>query len=582
MIKNSAMKNKQSIRPSSPEKGFSNVRYNILLAGIALIFIVLVARLTGLQLFDHAVLENAADRRSVRTLALPAQRGTLTDRYGVVLAMSVPARDIIADPKRIAAAHPDFAEARWAFLADLLDITPEELRRTIQDNSDKEFLFLKKKSPLSLSRAVSQLHLPGISQKYNENRYYPLGEVSASLIGVTGAENRGLSGIEQSFNTVLRKDFGVKKIRKNARGGVISVIQYDAPETAPAIRLSIDSVLQYIVYSRLREGVEQHHAQSGAAVLVSVNTGEILAMASYPSFNPNRFSGATSAEMRNVAINDSFEPGSTVKPFVILEGLRRHIISSSTLLDTRPFRVDGHLIRDVGYWPALTPTGILQKSSDTGVSHIALAMPSDALVKTYSSFGLGKPTGLGLPGESTGYFPFSRHRWADIERATFAFGYGLRVTPLQLARAYATLGACGVYHPLSVTRLSAPVYGEQVADPKLADAVIRMMESDVLPGGSGVRAAVPGYRLAIKTGTAEKLGAGGKYDGGHITYTAGVAPASRPEVALVVVINNPKAGQHFGGSVAAPVFGQIIGPVLTRLKIAPDALRAPVVHRQSG
>ncbi|MEE9713382.1 penicillin-binding transpeptidase domain-containing protein [Escherichia coli] len=438
------MKNKQSIRPSSPEKGFSNVRYNILLAGIALIFIVLVARLTGLQLFDHAVLENAADRRSVRTLALPAQRGTLTDRYGVVLAMSVPARDIIADPKRIAAAHPDFAEARWAFLADLLDITPEELRRTIQDNSDKEFLFLKKKSPLSLSRAVSQLHLPGISQKYNENRYYPLGEASASLIGVTGAENRGLSGIEQSFNTVLRKDFGVKKIRKNARGGVISVIQYDAPETAPAIRLSIDSVLQYIVYSRLREGVEQHHAQSGAAVLVSVNTGEILAMASYPSFNPNRFSGATSAEMRNVAINDSFEPGSTVKPFVILEGLRRHIISSSTLLDTRPFRVDGHLIRDVGYWPALTPTGILQKSSDTGVSHIALAMPSDALVKTYSSFGLGKPTGLGLPGESTGYFPFSRHRWADIERATFAFGYGLRVTPLQLARAYATLGACGV------------------------------------------------------------------------------------------------------------------------------------------
>ena len=576
------MKNKQSIRPSSPEKGFSNVRYNILLAGIALIFIVLVARLTGLQLFDHAVLENAADRRSVRTLALPAQRGTLTDRYGVVLAMSVPARDIIADPKRIAAAHPDFAEARWAFLADLLDITPEELRRTIQDNSDKEFLFLKKKSPLSLSRAVSQLHLPGISQKYNENRYYPLGEASASLIGVTGAENRGLSGIEQSFNTVLRKDFGVKKIRKNARGGVISVIQYDAPETAPAIRLSIDSVLQYIVYIRLREGVEQHHAQSGAAVLVSVNTGEILAMASYPSFNPNRFSGATSAEMRNVAINDSFEPGSTVKPFVILEGLRRHIISSSTLLDTRPFRVDGHLIRDVGYWPALTPTGILQKSSDTGVSHIALAMPSDALVKTYSSFGLGKPTGLGLPGESTGYFPFSRHRWADIERATFAFGYGLRVTPLQLARAYATLGACGVYHPLSVTRLSAPVYGEQVADPKLADAVIRMMESDVLPGGSGVRAAVPGYRLAIKTGTAEKLGAGGKYDGGHITYTAGVAPASRPEVALVVVINNPKAGQHFGGSVAAPVFGQIIGPVLTRLKIAPDALRAPVVHRQSG
>ncbi|HFQ9142034.1 TPA: hypothetical protein ACHTOV_004543 [Enterobacter cancerogenus] len=205
------MKNKLSIRLTSPEKGFSNVRFNILLAVIAIIFVVLVVRLTGLQLVDHVVLENAADRRSVRTIALPAQRGTLTDRYGVVLAMSVPARDIIADPKRIAAANPDFADARWAFLADLLDITPGELRKTIEDNSDKDFLFLRKKAPLTLSRTVSQLHLPGISQEYNENRYYPLGEASASLIGVTGAENKGLSGIEQSFDSMLSKEAGVKK-----------------------------------------------------------------------------------------------------------------------------------------------------------------------------------------------------------------------------------------------------------------------------------------------------------------------------------------------------------------------------------
>jgi len=256
----------------------------------------------------------------------------------------------------------------------------------------------------------------------------------------------------------------------------------------------------------------------------------------------------------------------------VMEALERHLVRPDSVIDTTPYSVNGHLIRDVGHWPRLTMTGILQKSSDIGVSHLALAMPAEALVNTYHAFGLGKPTGLGLTGESVGYFPLHRTRWADIERATFSFGYGLRVTPLQIAREYATLGSYGIYRPLSITRVTPPVMGRQVANPETVKEVVHMLESDVLPGGTGLKAAVPGYRLATKTGTAEKMGTSGKYDGGYVNYTAGLAPASHPEVALVVMINHPTAGDHFGGSVAAPVFGNIMGPVLKHMNIAPDAI----------
>ena len=276
--------------------------------------------------------------------------------------------------------------------------------------------------------------------------------------------------------------------------------------------------------------------------------------------------------MRNVAVSDSFEPGSTVKPLVVMSGLAHNIIRPDTVLDTRPYTVNGHLIRDVGHESALTITGVLQKSSDIGVSHIALAMPAQVLVDQYHSFGLGKPTDLGIGGESGGYFPLHRERWADIERATFAFGYGLRVTPLQIAREYATIGSFGIYRPLSITKVTPPVLGTRVMDKNVVETVVHMMESDALPGGSGLSAAVPGYRLAIKTGTAEKMGPSGKYDGGYINYTAGVAPASNPRVALVVMVNNPQAGKHFGGSVAGPIFGEIMGQVLNHMNIAPDAL----------
>ena len=563
---------KRSSSKSHSSPSFNAGRFRLICAGVVVCLVVLLARVADLQLINHPMLEKEADQRSLRTVTLPTNRGTLLDRNGEALALSVPSRDIIADPKVVLEANPDFTDEKWTYLANALELRPEEIASQITANPHRRFLYLGRKIELSIAKNISQLHLSGISSSYDDSRFYPMSEATAPLIGIVGADSVGLSGLEKSFDKLLQGTPGVEKYRKDAKGNIISMISYEPPKQAPTVQLSIDKFDQYTLYSKLRDGVIRNKADSGAAVLVKIDTGEILGMASYPSFNPNNFAKVSPAQMRNVAINDSYEPGSTVKPLVVMEGLVRKLVRPDSVLDTTPYRVNGHLIRDVGHWPRLTMTGILQKSSDIGVSHIALAMPAEALVNTYHDFGLGKPTDLGLPGESVGYFPLHRQRWADIERATFSFGYGLRVTPLQIAREYATLGSFGVYRPLSITKVTPPVLGTRVAPAKVVQEVVHMMESDALPGGSGVRAAVPGYRLAIKTGTAEKMGASGKYDGGYINYTAGVAPASHPQVALVVMINHPTAGDHFGGTVASPVFGNIIGPVMKHMNIAPDAL----------
>ena len=551
---------------------FNPFRFRLICLGVLGCLALLLAWVANLQLINHPMLEHEADQRSLRTVTLPTNRGTLLDRNGDALALSVPSRDIIADPLRVLEANPEFTSAKWAYLASALNERPEQLAAQITANPKKRFLYLGRKIELGIAKDIAELHLKGISSVYDDSRFYPMSEAAAPLIGIVGADNIGLNGLERGFDKVLQGEAGKEVYRQDREGNIIAMIDYQPPKQPPTVQLSIDKFDQYTLYSKLRDGVLLNKADSGAAVLVKIDTGEILGMASYPSFNPNNYDGATPAQMRNVAINDSFEPGSTVKPLVVMEGLERHLVRPDSVIDTTPYSVNGHLIRDVGHWPRLTMTGILQKSSDIGVSHIALAMPAEALVNTYHAFGLGKPTGLGLTGESVGYFPLHRERWADIERATFSFGYGLRVTPLQIAREYATLGSFGTYRPLSITKVTPPVLGKQVANPQTVQTVVHMLESDVLPGGTGIRAAVPGYRLATKTGTAEKMGSSGKYDGGYVNYTAGVAPASHPEVALVVMINHPTAGDHFGGSVAAPIFGNIMGPVLKHMNIAPDAL----------
>ncbi len=532
----------------------------------------LLARVGYLQLLNRPMLERQADQRSLRTQIIPADRGTIADRNGHPLALSVASKDIIADPYRIEQLHSDLNSPKWQYLASALDMPLSQLQQMITSDPKRRFVFLGRKIEQGIAKDIGELHLGGVILQHDDSRYYPMSEAASNLVGVVGTDNEGLTGLERGFNSLLQGKPGMREFRQDGQGNVIGILKDVPPQQPPTVNLSIDSYIQYVVYAALRKGVMLNQADSGAAVMVDVNTGEILGMASYPSFNPNNYAGTDVKDMRNVAISDSFEPGSTVKPLVVMAGLAHNIIRPDTVLDTRPYTVNGHLIRDVGHESALTITGVLQKSSDIGVSHIALAMPAQILVDQYHAFGLGKPTDLGVGGESAGYFPLHRERWADIERATFAFGYGLRVTPLQIAREYATIGSFGIYRPLSITKVTPPVLGTRVMDKNVVETVVHMMESDALPGGSGLSAAVPGYRLAIKTGTAEKMGPSGKYDGGYINYTAGVAPASNPRVALVVMVNNPQAGKHFGGSVAGPIFGEIMGQVLNHMNIAPDAL----------
>ncbi|GAB2937115.1 penicillin-binding transpeptidase domain-containing protein [Hafnia psychrotolerans] len=559
-------------KKSNAQPHFYSKRFALICLGIVGCMLFLLARVGYLQLLNHPMLERQADQRSLRSTVIPADRATIADRNGHPLALSVASKDIIADPFRILQLHSDLNSPKWQYLASALNMPLSQLQQTITSDPQRRFVYLGRKVEQGIANDIGLLHLSGISSRHDDSRYYPMSEAAANLVGIVGTDNEGLNGIEKGFNSLLEGKPGMREYRQDGHGNVIGILKEVPPQQPPTINLSIDSYMQYVMYSRLSAGVIQNQADSGAAVLVDVNTGEILGMASYPSYNPNNYVGVQPKDMRNVAISDSFEPGSTVKPLVVMAGLARKMIRPDSVIDTHPYTVNGHLIRDVGHWPALTVTGVLQKSSDIAVSHIALAMPAQVLVQLYQSFGLGKPTDLGIGGESGGYFPLHRERWADIERATFSFGYGLRVTPLQIAREYATIGSFGIYRPLSITKVTPPVLGTRVMSQDVAQTVVHMMESDALPGGSGLSAAVPGYRLAIKTGTAEKMGASGKYDGGYINYTAGVAPASNPRVALVVMVNNPQAGKHFGGSVAGPIFGQIMGQVLNHMNIAPDAL----------
>lgn len=559
-------------KKSNAQPHFYSKRFALICLGIVCCMLFLLARVGYLQLLNHPMLERQADQRSLRSTVIPADRATIADRNGHPLALSVASKDIIADPFRILQLHSDLNSPKWQYLASALNMPLSQLQQTITSDPQRRFVYLGRKVEQGIANDIGLLHLSGISSRHDDSRYYPMSEAAANLVGIVGTDNEGLNGIEKGFNSLLEGKPGMREYRQDGHGNVIGILKDVPPQQPPTVNLSIDSYMQYVMYSRLSAGVIQNQADSGAAVLVDVNTGEILGMASYPSYNPNNYVGVQPKDMRNVAISDSFEPGSTVKPLVVMAGLARKMIRPDSVIDTHPYTVNGHLIRDVGHWPALTVTGVLQKSSDIAVSHIALAMPAQVLVQLYQSFGLGKPTDLGIGGESSGYFPLHRERWADIERATFSFGYGLRVTPLQIAREYATIGSFGIYRPLSITKVTPPVLGTRVMSQDVVQTVVHMMESDALPGGSGLSAAVPGYRLAIKTGTAEKMGASGKYDGGYINYTAGVAPASNPRVALVVMVNNPQAGKHFGGSVAGPIFGQIMGQVLNHMNIAPDAL----------
>lgn len=564
-------------RPFNPAANFTPLRFALLCIAILCSLVFLLGRVAWLQIIKPDNLVAQEDMRSLREVPIDAPRGMIVDREGRPLAVSVPVQAVWADPKTVLEKGGVGFDDRWQALASALHLSLETLSQRVNSNPHGRFIYLARQIDPAQAQWIEKLHLPGINLRDESRRFYPSGHVAANLIGFTNIDGQGIEGIEKSFNRQLSGKPGLRLVRKDRYGHVIENITEQPSVPAHTIQLSIDARLQTITEDALDNAVAWNKAESGAAVLIDVQTGEILSMASFPDFNPNNRDGATLNDFRNRAISDTFEPGSTVKPLVLMTALQQGLVQPDSVIDTHPYTLAGHRIRDVGYYPELTMTGILQKSSDTGVSRLSLAMPIQRLLDTYQGFGFGRSTGLGLTGESSGLLP-QRKFWSQLDRATFSFGYGLMVTPLQLAHVYATIGGYGMERPLSITRIDPPVIGTQVMPPDIVKEVEHMMESVALPGGGGVKAAVRDYRVAVKTGTAKKIDESGKYVDKYVAYTAGVAPASRPRYALAVVINDPQNGAYYGGAVSAPVFSQIMGDVLRLENIPPDGLAPDSSH----
>ncbi|RZP69509.1 penicillin-binding transpeptidase domain-containing protein [Vibrio vulnificus] len=566
-------KSKTTVKPKESEQGTSLLirwRFHLVLGFVFLAFAALVVRLAFIQVIEPDNLIREGDLRSIRVKALPSARGIISDRNGEPLAVSVPVEAVWADPVTIFREKALDNKQRWYALADVLGLQREELIERIERNENRRFIYLQRQVSPAMANYIRELKIPGVGLKSESRRYYPAGEVSAHLVGVTGIDGHGLEGVERSYDNWLTGEAGKQTIRKDRYGRVVENIAYEDRQEGKSLELTIDQRLQAIAYRAIKQAVADHRATSGSAVMLDVKTGAVLAMVNAPSYNPNNRSDWQSYKMRNRIITDSLEPGSTVKPFVILAALENGVATKDTVIDTGNgiLQVGGSRVRDTSKVGKADLTEILKKSSNIGVTKLSMEMPVEAILGMYNSVGLGEPSGLNLVGEVTGIFP-TRSRWSPIERATLSFGYGLSITPIQLAHAYATLGNEGMYEPIHIIKSNDRDMAKQVVSKQHAREVLNMLETVTQKGGSARRAAVPGYRVGAKTGTSRKATAGG-YSDEYITYTAGVAPVSDPRIALVVVVNEPQGDDYYGGSVASPVFSEIMKGALQILNVAPD------------
>ncbi|WGK80955.1 penicillin-binding transpeptidase domain-containing protein [Vibrio aestuarianus] len=548
-------------------------RFYLILFFVFCAFALLVGRVAFIQVIEPDNLIREGDMRSVRAKTLQSARGIISDRNGEPLAVSVPVEAVWADPVAIFKAGGLVERDRWYALADVLGIKRDELLEKIESNQSRRFIYLQRQVSPAMAKYIRELKLVGVGLKAESRRYYPAGEVSAHLIGVTGIDGHGLEGVERSYDKWLTGEAGKQVIRKDRYGRVVENISLEEREEGKPLELTIDQRLQAIAFRAVKQAVADYRATSASAVLLDVKTGAVLAMVNAPSYNPNNRSDLQSFKMRNRVITDAFEPGSTVKPFVVLAALENGTADENTIIDTGDgiLQIGGSRVRDTSKVGKANLATILKKSSNVGVTKLALDMPLEALLGMYNSVGLGEVSGLNLVGETTGIFP-NRRRWSKFEIATLAFGYGLSITPIQLAHAYATLGNYGKYQPIHIIENNQQDLSHQVVDHDNAKKVLAMLEMVTQPGGTATQAAVPGYRIAAKTGTSRKAISGG-YGDEYFAYTAGVAPVSDPRVSLVVMVNEPQGDQYYGGSVAGPVFAEIMKGALQILNVAPDENR---------
>ncbi|NRP15592.1 penicillin-binding protein 2 [Marinobacterium sp. xm-a-152] len=543
--------------------------WRLWLVFIALVLIsgVIVAKMVSLYTAEQAFLQKQGDARSLRTRLTPAHRGLITDRHGDPLAVSAPVATIWADPK-----ETDLQNSNLPQLARLLSLNPQSLLNSLKENPSRRFMYLKRQVTPELAEHVNDLNIRGIHVDQTFRRFYPTGEVSTHLVGFTNVDGKGQEGFELAFDEMLHGEPGRALVLQDRKGRTIKHLK-SLQEADPGedLALSIDLRLQYLAYRELKDAVQTHKADSASAVILDARTGEVLALVNQPSYNPNDRRNLNPIGLRNRAVTDIFEPGSTMKPITVAAALMSGDYQFEDVIDTSPgyIRVRGSSIRDHRNYGELDMTGIITKSSNVGVVKLALSMESDAVRNLMFNMGLGQPTNTGFPGERSGVLPFLSER-QEVERATLSYGYGLSVTPLQLAQSYIPFANRGVKLPVSLYKLDEKPKGERVMPAEVATQVLGMMETVVTPIGTAKQAAVTGYRVGGKTGTAHKAVAGGYAEDAYVSVFAGIAPISDPRIVMVVMVDNPKGQEYYGGAVAAPVFSRVMGGVLRLMNIPPD------------
>lgn len=542
-------------------------RYRLLIVLLCLFLITVCARLYHLAVGDRAFLLRQSQSRILRTVSIPAHRGMILDRTGEVLAVSTPADSIWMAPTMMALDNPAYQK-----LASLLSLPAASIEQGIAKKKNRHFVYLKRRVSLELSQQVMALKIPGVFVQHEYKRYYPDGPVTAHVLGLTNVDDQGQEGLELAYNQWLSGQVGKKQILKDRMGHVIDDIAVlKAPEQGRDLVLSLDKRIQYLAYQALEKAVDQYHAESGSVVVLDVKTGEVLAMVNLPTYDPNGALSRNHGVYRNRAVTDMFEPGSTMKPFNIAFALQSGQYTPDSEINTHPgwMRVGGYTIKDHGRdYGVLTLTEILKKSSNIGAAKILMSLAPQGYWQLLSAIGFGQPTQSGFPGESPGRLVV-HDRWRPSVVATLSYGYGIAVTALQMAKAYAVLGNWGLAIPVSFMKLSSAPAGKRVIRPDVAKQVVAMLEYVVKQGGTGRHAHLYAYRVAGKTGTAYIANQSGYDKKRYIASFVGLAPVSQPRIVVSVMLRDPK-GQHYGGVVAAPVFAQVAEGALHLLGVRPD------------
>ncbi len=552
-------------------------RARLLLLLVFFGFLVLAARALYLQGLRNDFLQQKGETRYARIVEISAHRGMVTDRNGEPLALSTPVESVWASP-----ADANLSVEQRAKLTRLLGMEASELKRRLAE-SDRDFVYLKRQLPPEQAAKVVQLNLPGVFLQREYRRYYPAADVTAHVVGVTGVDDNGQEGIELAYQDWLSGKAGSRRVIKDRLGRVVEDIEsIRAPQQGRDLALSIDQRIQYLAFRELKSAIALNEAKAGSLVVLDVTTGEVLALANWPTYNPNNRDTFNTEHSRNRAVVDLFEPGSTLKPFTVAAALESGLVGPGSMIDTEGghYTIGNRTIHDAHPEGILTVAQVIQKSSNVGSAKMALAMAPQKLWTILSDVGFGTQTKVGFPGEASGRLR-AYQTWKPIEQATMSYGHGISVSLLQLARAYSVFATNGELKPLTLVKRDQPVEGKAVISPRTALAVRKMLEMVTQPGGTATRAQVAGFRVAGKTGTAHKLMGATYASDRYVSSFVGFAPASNPRLVIAVMLDEPGGKSYYGGEVAAPVFSNVMAGALRLLGIAPDAALDNVIPPDS-